>query len=147
MKKVLIMSFFIVSFSFADYQNVYENLVGVWVSPEEGELTTYLTFSTNGTFTIHFVPQFESEAVSKSQEGKALSKHLKDLYSHGSGYIKILTTNNNVNDQKIFAAHVEMSLNEELSTNDIDITENEIYIYVPQEEQTNKVLLATKKQK
>lgn len=101
---------------------IYPKLDGLWRSPHSGELDIFFTI-TNGNFTVSIVPLFEYTNLSTQQQKTIIKENIPD----SSGYFEILSIlKSHNNSDKVCTI---ILLNDELSTNIIDITTDKIYIY------------------
>jgi hypothetical protein len=117
--------------SIEDSEQVYEFLEGAWVAPQSGELDMFFYFQKEGYFTITMKPVFEYSNLSIMEQSLALAT----MQTEEENSISVFRFLEDISEQEGLVIEAEILLNEEYSTNILDITKDKIYIY---DAQTNK---------
>jgi len=133
MKKMLILLLLITPlFSQDNINDYYQKIDGLWKSPNSGELDVFFTIE-DGDFTISLIPIFEYDKLSSMKQKQIIQDNIKD----SSGYFEFLKILKEPSNQHGTIIKSIIFLNEELSTNHIEITKDEIFIYDIDSDQKN----------
>ena len=139
MKKMLLIAYLLLSstITFAQEdlsQEVYKSLEGLWNTPSDGDMDIILNVDNKGDFTLSIIPAFEFTNMTTAEQSKIIDENVVE-----EGYFKVIknllqdTTNN------ILSASMEILLNGELTTNDLVITSNQVFI-INTNDSTNNTL-------
>ncbi|MDK2818369.1 MAG: hypothetical protein KFW21_02835 [Spirochaetota bacterium] len=124
MKKILLFYLFIPSiiiFAQEDIsQNIYTSLEGIWNSPSNGDMNIILNITSKGEFTLSITQSFNFTNKMTREHSKAMKKLIPE-----TGYFKIIDI---FNQNEPFNVKMEILWNGELSTNNLEINENKIFI-------------------
>ena len=125
MKKLLLLFYLfipsIIIFAQEDFsQDIYNSLEGIWNSPSDGDMDIILNITSTGKFTLSITPSFNFTNQMTREHSRALKKLMPE-----AGYFKIIDI---PNQNEPFNVKMEILLNGELSTNDLEINENRIFI-------------------
>ncbi len=125
MKKLLLLFYLfipsIIIFAQEDFsQDIYNSLEGIWNSPSDGDMDIILNITSTGKFTLSITPSFNFTNQMTREHSRALKKLMPE-----TGYFKIIDI---PNQNEPFNVKMEILLNGELSTNDLEINENRIFI-------------------
>ncbi|MGL4366935.1 MAG: hypothetical protein ACRCTQ_01435 [Brevinemataceae bacterium] len=113
---------------------IYQLLEGRWSSPEESDISTVFVFKNAGSFTMHMNSSIDYSSLStEAQE----SENYNDYYIYGK--IQILGKPKIVQNQDYIVQAV-IELNEETSTNKLNITKDKIYIFNNQDNKEIKTV-------
>ena len=125
MKKLLLLFYLfipsIIIFAQEDFsQDIYNSLEGIWNSPSDGDMDIILNITSTGKFTLSITPSFNFTNQMTREHSRGLKKLMAD-----TGFCKVIDI---PNQNEPFNVKMEILLNGELSTNDLEINENRIFI-------------------
>ncbi|MGL4677039.1 MAG: hypothetical protein ACRCWI_05175 [Brevinema sp.] len=112
--------------SFAQSKNqAYILLQGLWSSPinenYDEEMDIIFNIDATGKYTLSVIPIFEYESMTREQQLDIIQKYVST-----KGYFNIINIMNTSPEKTV--AQTEILLNEEISTNILEITPSQIYI-------------------
>ena len=105
------------------FQEVYDSIEGVWNTPSEGDMDIILNVDTTGAFTISIIPAFEFTNMTIIEQEQIIQDSVVE-----NGYFKVIHTINQNLQSNSISANVEILLNGELSTNNLEITFDKVFI-------------------
>ena len=105
------------------FQEVYDSIEGLWNTPSEGDMDIILNVDTTGAFTISIIPAFEFTNMTIIEQEQIIKDSIVE-----KGYFQVLNTINQDLKNNSISANVEILLNGELSTNDLEITFDKVFI-------------------
>ena len=105
------------------FQEVYDSIEGLWNTPSEGDMDIILNVDTTGAFTISIIPAFEFTNMTILEQEQVIQDSVVE-----NGYFKVIHTLDQNLPNNSISANVEILLNGELSTNDLEITFDKVFI-------------------
>lgn len=105
--------------------DIYKLLEGTWHSPPSAELDVVFSIIEDGNFTIMVNPVFEYSNLSTTDQSIAIEANI----SEEQGFFNLLSFLENNSKVEGVMVEMEIFLNNEYSTNIIDITQDKLYIY------------------
>ena len=128
MKKTLLTAYLLLSstiiFGQEDYsQEVYKSIEGIWNTPSEGDMDIILNVDNKGDFALSIIPAFEFTNMTTAEQSQVIEESVVE-----EGYFKVLQTLQQDTENNILSANMEILLNGELTTNNLIITSNQVFI-------------------
>ena len=105
------------------FQEVYDSIEGLWNTPSEGDMDIILNVDTTGEFTLSIIPAFEFTNMTILEQEQVIQDSVVE-----NGYFKVIHTLDQNLPNNSISANVEILLNGELSTNDLEITFDKVFI-------------------
>ena len=104
-------------------QAVYKSMEGLWNTPSDGDMDIILNVNPKGEFTLSIIPAFEFTNITAIEQSQVIKEHIVE-----KGYFKVLNTLHQDITNNIISANMEILLNGELSTNNLEITFSKVFI-------------------